>query len=110
MDDLATTEPHAPPLSTALSAAQLRRTGTDPRGRCRKLSFADICFATQTRNLIGAGIDLEGEFPRAAQIWQNLNQVPKIAEAFAENGGTVQRSEKDIKPEDRDVGNLKAKL
>ena len=59
------------------------------------------------RNLLGAGIDLQGEFPNAARVWDNLQQNAAIAQGFQENGGSVQR-----KPGDelrRPAGSKKAK-
>ena len=51
---------------------------------------ADCFLVPQVRNALLAGIDLAGEFPTLARVWQNLLGVPEVAAVIADAGGIVQ--------------------
>ncbi|MCY4592265.1 MAG: glutathione S-transferase N-terminal domain-containing protein [Alphaproteobacteria bacterium] len=55
-----------------------------------EITIADCFLVPQVRNALLARIDLPGEFPVLARVWENAIAVPEFAEVIAEAGGVVQ--------------------
>lgn len=55
-----------------------------------EISHADFFLVPQIRNALLAEIDLAGEFPLLARVWENMLAVPEVSEVLEEAGGIVQ--------------------
>ena len=60
------------------------------------LSLADIFLVPQVRNAIGAGLDVEADYPSIAAVWRHCISLPFIIETLEECGGIVQPSEPNL--------------
>ena len=54
------------------------------------LTLADVFLAPQVRNLLGAGIDVEREFPSTAKKWVALLSVDAVRDELEKHGGIIQ--------------------
>lgn len=54
------------------------------------LSLADIFLIPQVRNAIGAGIDIEAEFPVVARVWSHCLTLETISSTLKDCGGIAQ--------------------
>ena len=54
------------------------------------VSHADCFLVPQVRNALLAGIDLAGEFPVLARVWQNMIARPEVRSVLDDAGGIVQ--------------------
>ena len=53
-------------------------------------TVAECFLVPQIRNALLGGIDLAGEFPVLARVWENAIAEPEIAAVLAAAGGAVQ--------------------
>lgn len=54
------------------------------------ISYADCFLVPQVRDALIGGIDLAGEFPIIARVWNNLSRHPLIRQVVDAAGATVQ--------------------
>lgn len=54
------------------------------------ITYADCFLVPQIRNALLAGIDLPGEFPTLARVWQAMLDEPPVRQVLDEAGGVVQ--------------------
>ena len=55
-----------------------------------EITMADCFLIPQIRNALLAGIDLPGEFPTIARVWDNMLAVPEVRAVLEDAGGVVQ--------------------
>lgn len=67
-----------------------RRVGNHEFCVGRVLSLADLFLVPQVRNAIGAGIDVELEFPNVDRVWKHCLTLEPIISTLEECGGIVQ--------------------